>query len=215
MKHILNEYFDHVYCVTGHDFYDRHELAKRQLDGVEFEWIVSPPSRYIQATDTLTSTEISVLIGHLSCVWNAKLHGYTRIVIWEDDGEFTATQDEIRTFLYAVPQEWDCLYMANASWNIWPINIVPHSDGVNRIIWGNGCSFNGIQSHVYDEMIKQTMMLKEPVDFNYNRIYNRGNSYSPSKKFFCDPVSEPTESARGKALKQEKHIPSRITHTIL
>jgi len=216
MKHILNYYFDHIYCVTVYNFYDRHELAKKQLCGIEFEWILSPPANTLIPTEKLTQSELSVMLGHLSCIWNARLHGYKKVVIWEDDGIFTASEDEMEQFLNAVPQGWDCLYMGDASWDnsIWKMTINPVSEYVNKILWGNGCCFNAIQSHVYDELINQAITFSGPIDYKYNTIFSRGNSYCPSKKYFSDPISMPPEKIAHLVINKERLIPSHISHTL-
>lgn len=216
MAHILNQYFDKIYCLTGHDFYDRHEHAKKHLNGIDFQWVVSFPSVRIAPSPPITETEISTLYGHLFCIWNAKLHGYKKIAIFEDDVVFNVTEEEMKPFFAEVPDNWDFLHMSNPShavgiwdWQEWA---TPYSEHANKIIWGNGSSFIGIQSHMFDKVIEWSEKCSEPVDFGYFRLFKKGqNTYSPSPKFFCDTISTPHESIRDR-FPTEGFLPSRIKH---
>ena len=211
---ILNEFFDRIYCVTVHDFVDRHELVKTQLKGIHFEWIFSPPAQYIMPGANLSSTEISLIIGHLTCIWNARANGYHKIAIWEDDGVIVSSEKDMKVFFDNLPPNWDCLYMGNASWNegIEPVRTSPVSEYVNRVAWGTGSGFNAIQQHAYDTLIKTAMAWAEPIDFNYYTVFGRGNSYAPSKGYFSDPISMPNEHCLHRVTSTERFIPSRIVH---
>lgn len=215
--HILNKYFDKIYCVTVHNFYDRHTLVKNQLSGISFEWMLSPPAQNLCSSLPLSLSETSLILGHVSCIWNAKLNGYKKIAIWEDDGTLIATEEEMKGFFEELPINWDFLYMANASWNNgiwdnWDNWSSPYSENVRKLKWGTGSGFNAIQHHVYDEFIKQAMRLKDPIDFSYYNMFNRGNSYRPSKKFFSDPISMPNEHCLSRVSDKTRFIPSYITH---
>jgi hypothetical protein len=216
MKHVLNEYFDRIYCVTVHSFHDRHELSKKQLGGIDFEWIVSPPPEVFHPKPPISLSEISCIMGQMLCLWNAKLHGYKRVAIWADDGVMTATEEEIRTFLYSVPQNWDCLYMGNADWTdtFWKPILVPHTEGINKVLNANGNAFMGVQSHVFDALIRMGMQMDRAVDFKYANILGRGNSYGPSKRYFCETISIPHEKVRHLVPNLDKYIPSHISHTV-
>lgn len=214
---MLNEYFDQIYCVTVHDFYDRHELVKTQLNGVKFKWVFAPPAKYLTPTPPLTTTETSLVLGHLNCVWDAKINGYKRIAIWEDDGVLIASQQDMGRFFAYLPTDWEGLYMANASWNegVWHVYTTPLSEWVDRVTWGTGSGFNALQSHVYDIFIEEAMRFAEPVDYTYYKIFSRGNSYSPAKGFFSDPISVPNENALDKIkipIDLSRYLPSRIRH---
>ena len=210
---ILNEFFDKIYCVTVYDFYDRHELVKKQLKGIDFEWMFSPPSDFIKPTN-ISVGNLSLMVGHMECIWNAKMNGYEKIAIWEDDGTFIASENEIKLFFDNVPDNWDCLYMGNASWNdgIWNVMTVPFNKYVNKVIWGTGSGFNAIQSHAYDRLVKEIVVMDEPIDYKYYKIFGMGNSYSPSKGYFSDPISMPNEHHVHKVKSLERFIPSRIVH---
>lgn len=211
---VLNEFFDRIYCVTVYDFVDRHELVKTQLKGINFEWIFSPPAQYITPNAKLSNTEISLIMGHLSCIWNARINGYGKIAIWEDDGVLTASENEMKPFFENLPPKWDCLYMGNASWNegIEKVHTQPVSEYVNQVRWATGSGFNAIQNHVYDDLIKIAMALVEPIDFSYYKIFGKGHSYSPSKGYFSDPISMPNEHYLDRVPSTERFIPSRIIH---
>lgn len=215
MKHILNEYFDKIYCVTVADFHDRHQLVREQLRGIGFEWVFSPPANYVTATNKLTTSEVSLVLGTASCIDNAKINGYKRVAIWEDDGVFTATEEQMKSFFKELPEGWDCLYMGDSSWATkmgW-LRTETVSKYINRVKWGNGSSFNAIQSHIYD-LVRETIMRMEcPLDFGYYKIFERGNSYAPASGFFSDPVSSIDDKPYNPKPPEGKvFLPSRIVH---
>lgn len=215
---ILNKFFDRIYCITVYDFYDRHEHVKKQLQEVEFDWIFSPPSQFISPPHPpLGPTEISLMLGHMTCVWDAKMKGYEKIAIWEDDGMLIASEDEMQLFFDNVPLDWECLYMGNASWNdeFSHLNRRPISEYVDLILWGTGSSFNAIRSSMYDLFIEEMMKFTDPVDFTFYKLFERLRSYSPVKGFFSDPISYPNEHALEKitrSLDVTKYFPAKIIH---
>jgi len=215
MKHILNRFFDKIYCVTVHNFYDRHELVKKQLMGIDFDWIFSPPPQYLMPSDKITPSEMSLIIGHINCIWNAKINGYKKIAIWEDDGVLVANENEIQLFFDNIPNNWDCLAMANATWanDVYGFRKEPVSEYVNRVRWGNGSGFNAIREHIYDDFITIATQFIEPIDFSYYKIFGRENTYSPSKKYFSDPISMPNEHVLDRVPNHERFLSSRIIHT--
>lgn len=215
MRSVLNNFFDKVYCVTVYDYFERHELVKQQLKNIDFQWSVSPPSQYLISNSHLNVSEISLLIGHVNCLVDAKLKGYDKIAIWEDDGMLTATDDQMALFFDDLTEMWDCLYMANAKWNdgLFSVKTEPYKEYSNRVFWGTGSGFNAIQSHVYDDMINFIMEMKRPLDRNYYKMFERGNSYSPNNMFFCNPISMPNERYLSKIPTLDGFISSKITHS--
>lgn len=195
--HILNQFFDRIYCVTVHSFTERHEQVRQQLKGIEFEWVLSPPSQSLALRQKITVSEASCVLGHAAAICNARLHNYNRVAIWEDDGILNATEDEIRQFFNEIPENWDFLYMGNSDWadSMWKARIHPYSDHVNRVLWGNGASFMGVNSHIYSELITALLRFGQAADFKYNNIATRGNTYGP-KKYFSVTNSIPHEKVR-------------------
>ena len=152
----------------------------------------------------------------MQCLWNAKLHGYQKIAIWEDDGTLIATETDIKRFFDELPSDWDCLYMANASWNdgIWKVHTTPYSEYVSKVSWATGSGFNAVQKHVYDDLLHLFSLMDTSADFNYYKVFGRGNSYCPSKGFFSDPISAPNEKMLEKVLSPKQYSPSKIIHTL-
>ena len=99
MRHILNQYFERIYCITVHTFTDRHEQVREQLKGIDFEWIFSPLPEWLSVSPDLSPSEKSLTIGMFNAIQNAKFHKFNRILIWEDDGVLVATEEEIKKFL--------------------------------------------------------------------------------------------------------------------
>lgn len=218
MGHILNEYFEKIYCITGHNFDDRHAFMSKSLEGIDFEWIISPPAEHLIAPSGRTQTEMSNILGHASCVWNAKIRGFKRIAIFEDDVTLIATEEEMRPFFSELPDNWDFLYLSNPSWSAgiwdsWDTWTKPYSEHVKRVYWGNSSSFNAIQSHVYDVFTTQIVKGLDPGDFTYFKLFQkRNNSFCPAKKFFGDTFSTPHESVIDK-FPSDRFLPSRIQHS--
>lgn len=215
--HILNQFFDRIYVITVHTFTERHEQTKKQLDGIDFEWILSPPSQSLAPRQKITTSEASAILGQASAICNARLHNYKRVAIWEDDGVLNATEDEMKQFFDAIPEKWDFLYMGNSDWadGIWKAKIRPYSAHVNQVLWGNGASFMGVNSHIYSEIIAALLRFGQAADFKYNNIATRGNTYGP-KKYFSVSNSVPHEKVRRHFTPEqlETYIPSYIVHSL-
>lgn len=211
---ILNEVFDKIYCVTVHHFFDRHELVKLQLRGVDFQWVFSPPAKLLSPSPHVTLTEQSLIIGHMACLWDAKLKEYDKILIWEDDNKLVVTENEMRKFFDALPEVWDCLYLANAKWNdgIHPVRTTPVSPLINKVFWATGSGLNAVRRHSYDQLLSKMAEFKTPVDYSYYDIFAAGKSYSPAKKYFSDPISMPNEHYLDQVKNLAGYIPSRINH---
>ncbi len=221
MAHILNQYFDKIYVITCADFHDRHEHMKRQMDGIEFEWNISPPAAQTVPLPNRTATETSLLLGNYAVLFNAKLHGYQRIAFLEDDIVVEASEEEMKPFFNELPENWGYLYMGNPQWalevpewSLWDKWLTPCSEHVSRIVWGNGASFVGVQSHVYDETMRNIITGSEPNDFILYRLFQKHkNAYCPSKGWFSDTISEPHESVRERLAKFGTFLPSRNHHS--
>lgn len=221
MAHILNQYFDRIFVITCADFHDRHEHIRQQLKGIEFEWHISPPADKVIKFPKRTATETSLILGSYALFVKAKLHGYKKIVLMEDDIVLNASEDQMRPFLEEVTENWGYLYMGNPvwamnvpEWSLWDKWTTRYSEHVNRIAWGNGGTFLGFQSHVYDETMETIMTGEEPNDFAYYRLFQKyKNAYCPSKGWFADTISEPHESVREKSANWGKFLPSRNNHS--
>jgi hypothetical protein len=147
-------------------------------------------------------------------VLDAKLNGHEKIAIWEDDGILNADQTIMENFFNHLPEDWESLYMANASWNIgiYDTRTAVVNSHVNRITWGTGSGFNAIRHRVFDEFMTNSNRFCHPIDYTYYDIFNRLKSYSPANGYFSDPISSPNENCLHKFSNVERFLPSRIKH---
>ena len=189
----------------------------RILKDIEFDWVISPPSASLFNNGHITTSEMSVALGQISVINNARLNGYNKIAIWEDDGVLTATSNEIKSFIDEIPDKWDFLYLGNANWTdkFWPPIVKEYSLHVNKVYRANGCSFIGINSQIYNEILFKLNKLDRASDFKFNDLYERGNTYGP-KKYFSNTISIPHEKIRHTFSEEnlKKFIPSYISHTL-
>lgn len=218
MPHILNQFFEKIYCITRPEFTDRHDLMEKQLSGIEHEIIYTPDPNEIQCLGSRTPTETSGIYGHLLSIAAAKKHGYQRIAIWEDDNVIISTEDEMKAFFDELPEDWGFLYLANGWWNTgmwddWGNWSKPVSEHVKQIFWGTCGSLTGIKQPMFDSVVAELQTGKDPCDFSYYHLFrHHKNAYCPAKKFFSDPISSPHESVRNR-FDQSRFLPSRILHS--
>lgn len=217
MKHILNQYFDKIYCITVHNFTDRHEFITTNWKGIDFEWMLSLPPQFLHPIGDRNQEETSIILGHMACIWNAKIRGFKKIAVIEDDTKIIVTEEEMKKFFNEIPDNWDFLYMSNPSWTAgiwdsWDTWTSPYSEYARKIRWGNSCSFNGIQSHMFEPLTNLLTEGKEPVDFSYFKLFGQGNNSFCPVNFFGDTFSTPHESVKNK-FDLTKFIPSRISHS--
>lgn len=200
---ILNKYFDKVFCITRPEDVNRHINCKNQFSqfNVEYEFVPAVDSGFLQSfppkegCNKVSQSELSLTIAHMMCLQKAKLHGFKKIVILEDDFKFLEDWDvRMVSFLSELPEKWKLLYMGRPEWSvgIFDMKTKYFSENVSVCKYGCASHFMGINETAFDECIKLMKSLTDAVDIYYNCIMDTSDlCFTFSNKNFADAISLP------------------------
>lgn len=187
----INKYFDKVYVITCKNFTERHEYIKNHFlnNNLNFEFFNSVDKNLL-ISNTITNSELSLLLSHLNCILNAKLNGYKKILICEDDVNFIPNlENEFIKFVKKLPLDWDFLQFGNQFWAEKWLRRKYISDNLYKFEWGTGSHCIGINSSVYDSTIEKLNLMDAPVDFLYYYLFESYKCYCP-ENFLADALSK-------------------------
>jgi hypothetical protein len=168
----LNDTFDHIYCINLNNRLDRWENCIEEFSkyGVAVERFSASTSNDIAEPYTVNSGEAGLILTHKRIFQNAIDHGYSSILILEDDVEFAENFEE---YLEQIPEDWDVIFLGGN-----------HLRGIGDYV--NGRIYRAYQTyacHAVGFNSKQFTYLKDnigyelPVDVTYANILDNMNSY--------------------------------------
>lgn len=196
---VLNDFFEKVYCITCFPDVERQHRCVTQFEkfNIDFEFITAIDKillKDIVGSDVSTS-ELSLTIGHLMCVQKAKLHKYNKIAILEDDFKlYDDWENRFKLFSSELPSVWSLLYLGQPEWSIgiYDTKRKPYSDHVSICKYGCSSHFMAIHESSYDECINLMTSLKNPVDVYYGDMqHNKESCYTLRDKSLADAISIP------------------------
>lgn len=146
--HILNKFFDKIYCINLLERPDRKQLVQERFDklGIEVEFLNAVKfgfanniiqSNLFNFLNKNQPNEFGCTLSHYQCIKKAYLQGYNNVLIFEDDVKFYKNFNNIiEQKLNNVPDNWDLLYLYSGIW-LWNEN---HQWVVeNELLTSNEC----------------------------------------------------------------------------
>lgn len=181
------ELFDKVYVVNLIHRADRlskfEEQAKKiDLSFSRFEAIngkycgILPGKPPYQSWSTISLGNMGNVLSQRSIIKDAKENKYDSILILEDDVEF-ASKSEIDMYLDMIPSNWNMIYFGG--------NHLEPLDKIDGFI--SRCRFTltahsvGIDSSMYDIILKETEYLNIPIDLSYAQLHKYHNVYCSNR----------------------------------
>jgi len=208
---MMNKFFDKVYVITCEHFRDRHQYIKKHFADlrIDFDFVISLDKSCFPDTPTLSSSERSVLYGHSYCLRHARLSGYERILICEDDVAFVEDLDaRLERFVDVAPDDWHYLQLGNQFWASHWLTREKIAENLYRFRWGTGCHCVAVRNNIFDFTIKRFNLFDLAADLIYYNLFTRFNCYCP-EEFLADALS----SNAHLGYSDKKHIfESRIHH---
>ena len=216
----FNSQFEKICCISTKNDWVRRLHAFKQYDkyGLNFEFVTSiDPEIVAPHINTITKEEGSLCYTAKWCIENAKLNNYSSVVIMEDDFQFSENWiEEWDKFNKHLPDDWDFLYLGQASWwnGISDKKTVSINDYVDRIEYGCGAHFVVIRETIYELCINLLGTLSTKADICYWEImkdkkyncyspkYNLANSMSSPDKMYVPKISD---------FKLTNYFPSRLS----
>ena len=189
--HVLNQFFDKIYCINLEHRTDRWEQCTKEFDrlGIEVERLeaVNGHSCGLEAADPpnnwtrMTAGGVGCTLSHVKLLKKAKAEGFKNVLALEDDVEFCENfNEEVATYLPLVPNDWDVIYVGG---NHDPrIGLPQNMGGFLKCIFTLTTHFIATNSTIYDLIIQESLKLNMIIDLVYAVHQQRINAYSSLKK---------------------------------
>lgn len=180
---MINRYFDKIYCVNlrrrtsrwekSLEEFQKHNLFVKRFNAVDGNTHPKHP--------VLKPGEVGCLLSHLNIIKKSKESGFKKVLIFEDDVEFSDNLVEsFREYLKELPLNWDMLYfganhaLCNPYESNPPIQITEH---VYKVVHAYSTHAYAINETAYDRIISHIEKMTNPLDVMYSQIQKELNVY--------------------------------------
>jgi len=191
--HVLNKFFDKVYCINLEHRTDRWKKCTKEFEriGLDVERIeaINGHTCGLQASDPpknwmkMRAGGVGCALSHVKILKRAKAEGFKNVLALEDDIEFCENfNEEIAAYLPLVPNDWDVIYVGG---NHTPDSrIGPPQDmgGFLKCIFTQTTHFIATNHTIYDLIIQEALKLNMVIDLVYAVQQQKINAYSSLKK---------------------------------
>jgi GR25 family glycosyltransferase involved in LPS biosynthesis len=177
----LNSYFEKIYCINLESRKDRWEQSL-----IEFKEHNLITDRYnaidgkiVNSLGRLSRGEHGCLLSHLNVIKDAKENNLSKILVLEDDVEFSENMTQ-KFFTYIEElDDWDIIYFGayhslNNPYNPYPLLQI--TDHFYKTIHSVAAHCYAVNSTVYDALIEEISKKSKPLDDHHTEI---------QKKFKC------------------------------
>lgn len=188
---VLNTFFDQVYVITCLNCDERREYIQQHLKNnrIKFNTILSWDKNVFSEGDVCAAQK-SLISSHIRAILDAKINGFNKILICEDDAFFPDNFDqEFTKFIKDLPEDWDFLQLGNQFWAEHWVRKNKEKENLYRFYWGTGSHGIGINKSVFDITINLFQTYKEYTDKMYYELFSNTKCYCP-EKFLIDALSE-------------------------
>ena len=118
---MLNNYFDHIYCLNLDNRTDKWEQCREQFDKMgmiveRFSAIDGSTLDMSGISDAHTPNRLACRISQLNIFLDAKEHQYKNFLLLEDDIEFYYDFNiHLENTMEQLPDDWDCFWFSGNS----------------------------------------------------------------------------------------------------
>jgi hypothetical protein len=188
----MNDFFDKIYVITCINSEDRQNYIRQHFKNfnIIFEF-KSAIDKSLLTDGVISASEKSLILAHQHCMMDAKLNGYNKILICEDDVNFIdSVIIDFYKFIEILPNNWNFIQLGNQFWaNQWHRR-EKIKDNLYRFYEGVGSHCIAINSNIYDKAIEiLSKNEKLPPDFLYYDIYKTYTCYSP-ENYLAEALSK-------------------------
>lgn len=181
-KQTLNSYFDKIYCIN---LEGRKDRWKESLD--EFKKHNFIADRYnaidgkiVESLGRLSRGEHGCLLSHLNVIKKAKENNLSKVLVLEDDVEFSEDMTE-KFFSYIQEiKDWDIIYFGayhalNNPYNPYPL--IKITDHLYKTIHSVAAHCYAVNSTVYNALIEEISKKSKPLDDHHTEIQKKFNCF--------------------------------------
>ena len=180
----LNSYFDKIFYINLKKDVQRNEQMIRQfnhlgitnferIEAIQFEKLPSQEQyrNFIKNDAKYLYGQLSCKASHIKCIELAKMRGYSKVLILEDDAVFLDHPDQLLMKNITILNNWDMLYFGGL--------IEPMFR--NQIVCAHAY---GVKSTVYDDIINMAVPSGMEIDNFYAKILQHMSfNYNLSGKY--------------------------------
>lgn len=173
----LNNFFDHVYCINLDKRTDKWQACQEEFARIgltNVERFSAVDGKKVDVESNLLPGEIGIIMSSIAVLTDAKEKGYEKILILEDDVQFSDTfVRDWNQWSQEIPEDWEMLYLGGNLVGWQPNRISSHVHVGTNIFAIHAL---GLRSSVFDSMISAIDM-NTPVDVTYGHQSRNFNSY--------------------------------------
>lgn len=183
----INLFFDAVYLIN---LPHRQDRLKQHMKSRNKNQIHHQNYIIFEAVDgkklDLNNWEFSAgalgcLESHLQILKDARLKGYEKILVFEDDFEFVkGFNQKMKTVLKELPADWDMLYLHSNHYYA----PTPYSNNLDKCNGALTTVAYGANRAIFDTLINLIELRKRQVDVEFASLHASMNCYS-TKKNLC------------------------------
>ena len=182
MDKTLNDYFGKIYCINLKKRPDRWRLSEKEFKkhSLVVERYDAIDGNNFNSTSKLKSGEIGCILSHLNILKKSQKENINKILITEDDVEFS---DNLNKTFFDYQKElpdWDMLYfganhaLCNHYENNPPIKVTEH---VYRVIHAYSAHAYAVNKSCYQYLIDSIENMEHPLDVIYSKIQRKLEVY--------------------------------------
>lgn len=190
--HPLNTFFDQIYCINLQRRPDKWAHCDSQFEKYGIKEVqrvkaidgLNPPVSMwhyynVPQDCRLKAGEIGLIISNLRILEDALDHGYSNILILEDDVLFSDELNNIDEYFKALPENWDMVY-ASANHNTHVEFSTPPqeiNDKIYKLHNSYSTHFVGIRREMFETIKKQISKFDLPLDVCYSILQKQHAVY--------------------------------------
>ncbi len=180
---MLNNYFDHIFCINLERRTDRRIQAEEEFKkiGLDVEFVTGVDGTKLDIKPMISKDATMVSRGDLGCTLShlkvvklAKERGYKNYLVLEDDVEFSETFNaDFESWMKQVPADWQMLYFGGNH----DLPIIPVTENVYKIVRTFTTHAFAANESVYDAMIGVLGQEDDKVDICISSLHCKHNCY--------------------------------------
>jgi GR25 family glycosyltransferase involved in LPS biosynthesis len=183
--HILNSFFDRIYCINLDHRTDRWETCDKLFKETNLEVTrVSPVVIGDESHCCMNNANLSLLRTHKNLIIEAKNQNLKNVLIFEDDVEFCdevenyngkSLEERFSSSIDFLPNNWDVFFLGSG---IYTNNKSLIGGEIYKIGYGMTTHAVAINSHYYDTIIKILDSDPDIIDNTYCRLMSQNETFS-------------------------------------
>jgi glycosyltransferase involved in cell wall biosynthesis len=165
----INKYFDKIYCINLDRRQDKWNIVSKKFDKLEiqverFSGIDGNtiPTTELAKYNTINKYEVGCMLSHYRIIQDAKVHGYKRILILEDDILFIENFNQVFSDKIGNFPEWRMLYLGATQYQ-W--NDLEFGDGFYYSKHNDGTFAYAVDQSIYDDILGGGNVNNKPIDY--------------------------------------------------